>query len=127
MYSLFLSAAAPHVTQESQSGDWARAVHAGTQAMMRYGGAEPGDRTMLDALCPAADELMRLSTAPPGGHMEVLQAAAECASLGAASTADLEARAGRASYISSERVHEPDPGAVAVATVFRAVLQALQM
>lgn len=31
----------------------------------------------LDALCPAAEELMKLSTASPGGHIAVLQAAVE--------------------------------------------------
>ncbi|KAK7910425.1 hypothetical protein WMY93_015109 [Mugilogobius chulae] len=127
MYSLFLTAAAGHVTQEkSQSGDWARAVHAGTQAMRRYGGADPGDRTMLDALCPAADELMKLTTAPPHGHMDVLRAAVEKASLGAESTSELTAKAGRASYISSERMNKPDPGAVAVAAIFKAILQAVE-
>ncbi|XP_072314921.1 triokinase/FMN cyclase [Eucyclogobius newberryi] len=127
MYSLFLTAAAAHVTREkSQSGDWARAVHAGTQAMRRHGGADPGDRTMLDALCPAADELMKLTTAPPAGHIDVLRAAVERATRGAESTSDLTAKAGRASYISRERVNEPDPGAVAVAAIFKAILQALE-
>lgn len=127
LYSLFLAAAAGHVTeQQSQPADWARAVHAGTQAMRRYGGADPGDRTMLDALCPAADELMKLTTAPPGEHMQILRAAVQAAALGAAATSDLTAKAGRASYISAERVSEPDPGAVAVATIFKAVLEALE-
>lgn len=31
----------------------------------------------LDALCPAVDELTKLSTVPPAGHMAVLQAAAQ--------------------------------------------------
>lgn len=31
----------------------------------------------LDALCPAVDELMKLTTAPPGGHMAILQAAVQ--------------------------------------------------
>lgn len=126
LYSLFLAAAAGHVTEErSGAADWARAVHAGTQAMRRYGGADPGDRTMLDALCPAADELMRLTTAPSAEHMDILRSAVKKASEGAAATSDLTARAGRASYISAERVSEPDPGAVAVATVLTAALQEL--
>lgn len=127
LYSLFLTAAAGHVTQDrSEAADWARAVHAGTQAISRYGGADPGDRTMLDALCPAADELMKLTTAPPGGHMSVLRAAVQKAVLGAESTRDLTAKAGRASYISRERVNEPDPGAVAVAAILGAVLEVLE-
>ncbi|XP_059932986.1 triokinase/FMN cyclase [Gadus macrocephalus] len=127
IYSLFLTAAAGHLTEGlSHAGAWANAVHAGTQAMMRYGGAEPGDRTMLDALCPAVDELLKVKAAPSGGEMAVLQAAVKAAELGAESTRDLTARAGRASYIAAERVTLPDPGAVAVAAILRAVLESLE-
>ncbi|XP_036967676.1 triokinase/FMN cyclase [Acanthopagrus latus] len=127
LYSLFLTAAAGHVTEgRSNAAAWASAMHAGTQAMKRYGGAEPGDRTMLDALCPAVDELMKLTTAPPGGELAVLQAAVQKAALGAESTRHLTAKAGRASYIAAERVTLPDPGAMAVAAIFRAVLESLE-
>ncbi|XP_032355325.1 triokinase/FMN cyclase isoform X2 [Etheostoma spectabile] len=124
LYSLFLTAAAAHLT-ENNAAAWASAMHAGTQAIRRYGGADPGDRTMLDALCPAVDELMKLTAAPPGGQMAVLQAAVQKASSGAESTRDLTAMAGRASYIAAERVTLPDPGAVAVAAILRAVLESL--
>ncbi|KAM8747303.1 triokinase/FMN cyclase [Acanthopagrus schlegelii] len=127
LYSLFLTAAAGHVTEgQSNAAAWASAMHAGTQAMKRYGGAEPGDRTMLDALCPAVDELMKLTTAPPGGELAVLKDAVEKAALGAESTRHLTAKAGRASYIAAERVTLPDPGAMAVAAIFRAVLESLE-
>uniref|UniRef100_A0A8C3AGM1 Triokinase/FMN cyclase n=1 Tax=Cyclopterus lumpus TaxID=8103 RepID=A0A8C3AGM1_CYCLU len=127
LYSLFLTAAAGHVTEgQSNAAAWAGAMHAGTQAMRRYGGAEPGDRTMLDALCPAVDELMALTTAPPGGQLAVLQTAVQKAASGAEATRDLAARAGRASYIAAERVTLPDPGAVAVAAILGAVLESLE-
>ncbi|KAF5905423.1 triokinase/FMN cyclase, partial [Clarias magur] len=77
LYSLFLTAAAPHLRDSCDGKDWAKALQAGTEAMKRYGGAAPGDRTMLDSLCPAVDELMKLSTVSPGGHIAVLQAAVE--------------------------------------------------
>lgn len=101
-------------------------MHAGMIAMKRYGGADAGDRTMLDALCPAVDELTKLSTVPPAGHMAVLQAAAQRAATGAESTRSLAAKAGRASYIAAERVTLPDPGAVAIAAIFKAVLESLE-
>ncbi|XP_054863570.1 triokinase/FMN cyclase isoform X2 [Amphiprion ocellaris] len=127
LYSLFLTAAAGHMTEgRSNTAAWATAMHAGTQAMRRYGGADPGDRTMLDALCPAVDELMKLKTAPPAEHMAVLQAAVQRAASGVESTRDLTARAGRASYIAADRVTLPDPGAVAVAAIFTAVMETLQ-
>ncbi|XP_039996422.1 triokinase/FMN cyclase [Xiphias gladius] len=127
LYSLFLTAAAARVNEgRGGAAAWATAMHAGTQAMRRYGGADPGDRTMLDALCPAVDELMKLTTAPPGGEMAILQAAVQKAALGAEATCNLTARAGRASYIAAERVTLPDPGAVAVANILRAVLESLE-
>ncbi|CAB1351907.1 unnamed protein product [Coregonus sp. 'balchen'] len=36
-----------------------------------------GSSGALDALCPAVEELRRLTTSPPGGHMAILQAAVE--------------------------------------------------
>uniref|UniRef100_A0A673HNX2 Triokinase/FMN cyclase n=1 Tax=Sinocyclocheilus rhinocerous TaxID=307959 RepID=A0A673HNX2_9TELE len=127
LYCLFLSAAAPHLKQNCDGAAWAKALHAGTEAMKRYGGAEPGDRTMLDALCPAVEELMKLSTAvPPDGHIAILQSAVEKADLGAEATRNLTARAGRASYVASEHLTQPDPGAVAVAAILKAILNALK-
>ncbi len=42
--------------QAAASGQsWQNALHAGLEKMMAYGGAKPGDRTMLDALVPALD------------------------------------------------------------------------
>ncbi|XP_042566337.1 triokinase/FMN cyclase isoform X2 [Clupea harengus] len=125
LYSIFLTAAALPLLGQDDPAAWATAVHAGTEAMKRYGGAEPGDRTMLDALCPAVEELQRLSSSPPTGAMAVLQAAVERAKAGADSTRSLSAKAGRASYIASEHLTQPDPGAVAVAAILQAVLEAL--
>lgn len=44
----------------------------------------------------------------------------------AEATKQMEAGAGRASYISSAQLLQPDPGAVAVAAVLRAVLEGLR-
>uniref|UniRef100_A0A8C5GBY2 Triokinase/FMN cyclase n=1 Tax=Gouania willdenowi TaxID=441366 RepID=A0A8C5GBY2_GOUWI len=78
LYSLFLNAAAGHVTEgQSHPAAWAAAVHAGTEAIRRYAGAEPGDRTMLDALCPAVKELMKMTPEPLSEQMHVLCAAVQ--------------------------------------------------
>ncbi|MBN3279444.1 TKFC cyclase, partial [Polyodon spathula] len=126
LYSLFLTAAALPLRTQSTPAAWADALHAGIEAMKRYGGAEPGDRTMLDALCPAVQELEGLRSSPPGGEMKVLERAVQQAELGAELTRDLTARAGRASYISAARLRLPDPGAIAVAAILRAVLTSLK-
>jgi dihydroxyacetone kinase len=88
------------------------ALQAGVAKMSKLGGAEVGFRTMLDALVPAIAALEK-------GVKE----AADAAEVGAESTRSIEvARAGRSSYLTTETlVGNPDPGAVAVAIVFRAI------
>ena len=55
---------AGRLKQESTAslGASAAAFQAGVKAIQRYGGASKGDRTMLDALLPAADALSRASS-----------------------------------------------------------------
>ena len=92
---------------------WPSALRAGTERMMFYGGANRGDRTMLDALLPAVEAL------EAGGD---LTAAADAARSGAAATAGMtKARAGRSSYLGSKDLTGVvDPGAAAVAAAFKA-------
>ncbi|MEO1797340.1 MAG: dihydroxyacetone kinase subunit DhaK [Pseudomonadota bacterium] len=87
----------------------AQALQAGLRRVEDVGGAQRGDRTMIDALSPALDAL------PKG-----LSAAAQAARNGADETARLErARAGRATYVNADLLRgHPDPGAEAVARVF---------
>ena len=81
-------------------------LKAGLERIQQVGGAKAGDRTMIDALEPA------LSALPSG-----LDAAAAAARKGADLTATItRAKAGRASYISEEKLAgHNDPGAEAVA------------
>lgn len=44
-------------SQATDKGAWAAAARAGVDAVQRYGGAGGGDRTMLDALLPAVENL----------------------------------------------------------------------
>lgn len=99
------------------SPSWPQAFHDGAQRIQRYGGAAEGDRTMLDALLPAARAFAESGS---------LAAAAAAAAKGAESTAAmLAARAGRASYVPPEALRGvPDPGAVAVARVLGALADA---
>ncbi|MEX0954842.1 MAG: dihydroxyacetone kinase subunit DhaK [Rhizobiaceae bacterium] len=89
--------------------DWIASLSAGLNRIRQVGGAEPGDRTMIDALVPALEAL-------PRG----VGAAARAAREGADFTGTIRrAKAGRASYISEERLSGVnDPGAEAVAWLF---------
>lgn len=85
------------------------ALKAGLVRMQEVGGAELGDRTMVDALHPALDALD-----------EGWDKAAKAARAGADHTATLvKANAGRAAYINAQQLEgHTDPGAEAVARLF---------
>lgn len=92
---------------------WAQAFDQGVQALAELGGAQPGQRTMLDALRPAADEL--LAAAQTGASpAEAFKAALAKARAGAAATAEMVPGQGRASYLGTRTLGIPDGGAVAV-------------
>ncbi|MGO4262282.1 dihydroxyacetone kinase subunit DhaK [Lysobacter sp. TAB13] len=88
---------------------WQDALGEGIARMRHYGGAAPGDRTMLDALIPAVEALD-----------QGFAAAARAAREGADRTATMtRAGAGRASYVPEHAlVGAIDPGAEAVARAF---------
>jgi dihydroxyacetone kinase-like protein len=92
----------------------ARAAAAAVQGMKDRGRCEEGDRTVVDAMAPAAAALAQAArdglTLP-----DALSLAAEAADAGAAGTTDLVPRRGRASRAPDRvRGHE-DPGARAAA------------
>uniref|UniRef100_A0A8C5RE18 Triokinase/FMN cyclase n=1 Tax=Laticauda laticaudata TaxID=8630 RepID=A0A8C5RE18_LATLA len=74
LYGLFLTAAAQPLRTDDDLAAWSLAMDAGINAIMRYGGAVPGDRTMLDSLWAAAKELKALKT-PKADLMQVLSKA----------------------------------------------------
>ncbi|MEU8827692.1 DAK2 domain-containing protein [Streptomyces sp. NPDC048636] len=89
---------------------------AGVAAIQRVGEADVGDKTMVDALVPAAKAL---AECPPTADPAVaLHLAAVAARRGALSTSGLRARRGRASYTGNHSRGVPDPGALAVALLF---------
>ena len=91
------------------------ALLSGLAQMKQYGGADLGDRTLIDALQPALEALQK-------GN---IQAAAQAAQQGAEATAKMaKAGAGRSSYVNKENLDGVmDPGAVAVAEVFNVLAQ----
>lgn len=84
--------------------------------IQKRGGASVGDKTLLDALCPARDELATWQdrSAEPA---QIAVAVAAAARAGAANTKDLIAHRGRASYVGERSLGHEDPGAVAIATM----------
>jgi len=98
----------------------AHAVRTGAGRMQELGKAQLGDKTMLDALLPFADELERevkdgVPLAP------AWTSAAEVASEAATRTAELRPRLGRARPLAEKSVGTPDPGATSLAMCARVV------
>lgn len=80
------------------------------------GGAELGEKTLLDALAPMRDTIAE-RLAAGAASQEVLDAAAASARSAADATTALQARRGRASYTGERSIGSPDAGAVAVAVM----------
>ncbi|CAL9610772.1 dihydroxyacetone kinase subunit DhaL [Streptomyces werraensis] len=91
----------------------AEALRAGVDAVMKLGGAAPGDKTMIDALLPAVDALG-----------ESFAAARDAARDGAVATTPMLARKGRASYLGDRSIGHQDPGATSAALLVAALLEA---
>ena len=101
-------------------GDWASAFDLGVSSVSDLGGARPGDRTMLDALRPAADALS--SAIAAGRPFRVaLSAMLEAGERGAEATAAMTPRLGRAAYLGDRAAGVPDAGAAAVVVWLRAL------
>lgn len=90
-------------------------VSAGVDAIMAYGKAEPGDKTMVDALVPFRDALG--AAVPDRGFVAAWTEAAETATAAAAATADLLPRMGRARPHAEKSLGTPDPGAHSFALI----------
>jgi dihydroxyacetone kinase-like protein len=94
----------------------AAALVAARDGVVARGKAEVGDKTMVDALSPAADAAT--AAAQAGSDVaDVLAAAAAAAAAGATSTTPLQARKGRASYLGERSIGHIDPGAQSTAYI----------
>jgi dihydroxyacetone kinase-like protein len=96
--------------EEIEIAEFATALDAGIAGIQRLGKAEPGDKTMLDALLPAQAALHQ---AIDGGSSlaDSLGAAVAAAEEGMRATIPLVARKGRASYLGDRSAGHQDPGA----------------
>lgn len=110
-------------TDPAGPAELAAGVRAGTGTVQRLGGAEVGDKTMVDALVPAT---AALAGAAGGSLAAALAAAAEAARQGAAATEELVARRGRASYVGEVARGVLDPGALTVWLFFAAGARAVR-
>jgi dihydroxyacetone kinase-like protein len=103
---------------------WATALEAGVRGAQARGKAELGDKTMIDALLPAA-EALRAGAASGLAPADALRQAAEAAEQGMKATVPLVARKGRASYLGERSAGHQDPGATSSWLLLQAAATAL--
>ncbi len=100
--------------------DLVEAVRAARDAMVALGQAEPGDKTIIDALGPFV-EVLGLEVANGRRLVAALATSAAAASSAAAGTASLRPRKGRARPLADRSVGTPDPGATSFALIVTAL------
>lgn len=94
------------------------ALGAARDGVVARGKANPGEKTMVDALTPAVEAATAASVASVAS---VLRAAATAATEGAAATVAMVARKGRASYLGERSAGHADPGATSTSMILAAL------
>jgi dihydroxyacetone kinase-like protein len=90
----------------------------GLEAVEKRGGSRPGQKTMIDALAPAA---AAAKAAVSQGLPETLRRAAAAAVAGAEATKDMIATTGKARTLGERSLGHPDPGAVSFSLIVLAM------
>lgn len=104
----------PHDT-----ADVVKALQAGLAMVKRLGKAQPGDKTLIDALQPFVDALAAQPTDQPlaAAWTTALPAARQ----GAEATASMIARRGRSAKLGERSLGHPDPGATSLVYLLQAM------
>ncbi|MCU1489959.1 MAG: Dak phosphatase [Acidimicrobiaceae bacterium] len=95
--------------EEAGADEAASALEAGIAEIRRRGGAEPGEKTFIDALIPALDALREASD-----DSVALPAMAAAAAAGVEATKDEAPRHGRAAWVGERARGLPDAGSIVV-------------
>ena len=107
-------------TEEVDLEGYAAAWRKGLEGVQARGKAQPGDKTMVDALLPAVAALEQASDLDSG-----LREAASAAERGMRETIPLVALKGRASYLGERSKDHQDPGATSTYYLCQTAAEAL--
>jgi dihydroxyacetone kinase-like protein len=123
--TLFLQmGAATAGKSELEPADWEAALEAGLQGVQMRGKAEPGDKTMVDALVPGRDAFAA-ARAEGASFGDALRRSADAAEEGVKATVPMVARKGRASYLGERSAGHQDPGATSTQLLLRVAADTL--
>jgi dihydroxyacetone kinase phosphoprotein-dependent L subunit len=98
-------------------GDLDKMLTGSIEGIQKRGGAQLGDKTLLDALIPIRDIVREHAGKPDVDASEVLRKATEAANEAIERTKGLVAKRGRQQFTGERSIGTPDPGIVAIATM----------
>jgi dihydroxyacetone kinase-like protein len=110
-------AESPACGAEIGASDLAAIFEAGLASVQKQTKAQPGDKTLMDALVPAVAAL-RAAADSGKSVTEAMSDAAAAARAGAETTRDLTARYGRAKFLGEKTLGHQDPGATSMSLLF---------
>ncbi len=122
---LFAGMSEAATPEPADAGRLASMFESGLANLRKQTKAQPGDKTLVDALVPAVEATSK-AAASGASVVDVLRCAAEAAESGAASTKDLQARFGRARNIKEKSIGTQDPGATSIALIFRGFVKGVE-
>jgi dihydroxyacetone kinase-like protein len=102
--------------QELTGADVVAMLRAAIEGIKARGGADVGDKTLLDVLVPVADALQQADS-DGADAATAIEIAAKTARAAAEATSALTARRGRASYSGERSIGSPDAGAMVIAII----------
>jgi dihydroxyacetone kinase-like protein len=122
--NLFIGIGSGLTDPELHPDQAAAAIRSGVERVLKFSGAHPGDKTMLDALIPAAEALEK--QAQNGADIDAMfESAAKAAREGAQATIAMIPTRGRAKNMGEKAVGHIDPGATSMAILFESFNQAI--
>lgn len=92
---------------------------AAIEGIQKRGGAEPGDKTLIDALIPVRDTVREHAGSAGADTAAVLRQATQVAENAIEATKGWVAKRGRQSFTGERSIGSPDPGIVAIATILK--------
>jgi dihydroxyacetone kinase-like protein len=107
-------------TPEVDLAALAAALEAALAGVQKLGAAREGEKTMVDALAPAATAFSK-AVAEGASAGDALSALTDAADAGAQATISMQALKGRASYLGPRSVGHEDPGAASTALILHAL------
>ncbi|WP_117235494.1 dihydroxyacetone kinase subunit DhaL [Vibrio maerlii] len=122
--NLFMGMGSAIQSNELSVYEAADAIRAGVERVIQFSGAHQGEKTMLDALIPAANTMQW--DAEHGVELEdMFEHAADAAQSGAESTKQMIPTRGRAKNMGERAVGHVDPGATSMALLFSSFNEAV--